>query len=249
MKLPPARSGIVASQAGGACAEFRSRGTPISTGLLISMAALGVAASQVGDALFPRLLISAPWLLLLLNAGRRNLILLSTQLAPTSFFIIAITRQLVFDPFFFFLGRRYGDDALDWLASRTGKRHHVARARKLFTVAAWMLVPTAPDAIVCTVAGASSMSARQFFVLNVVGTVATVSMACCLAQPLSSHLASLVDAIRPHAWWLTGITVLLVIGPILLRRRKVATLRDGEHENGVRSHWDAQPSDTIKGHP
>lgn len=246
MRTPLSPSEIAASQACVACSEGRSRGTPVPTGLLVPIATLGVAASQVGDALLPRLVVSAPWLLLLLNAGRRNLVLLATQLAPTSFFIIAITRQLVFDPFFFFLGRRYGDAALEWLASRTGQRRHVARARRLFTVAAWILVPTAPDAIVCTVAGTSSMSARQFFVLNVVGTIATVSVAYCLAQPFSPHLASLVETIRPHAWWLTAITILLVCGPILLRRRNAATLPDGEHGNSVHSREDAQSCGRVK---
>ena len=79
---------------------------------------------------------------------------------------------MISDPLFFLLGYWYGDAAVEWMERRTRTWGQMLRqVERWFSKAAYPIVFIAPNNYICLFAGASGMSLRAFFILNVTGTM------------------------------------------------------------------------------
>lgn len=138
--------------------------------LLAPIVAL-TAANTVGTALAPALLVKAPLALVALSPLGRHLVLASSSLDPALFFAVAGARMFVGDPFMYLLGREYGDQAIEAVASHLGGAGEGVRlVDRLFRRASWLAVLLWPGPLVCALAGAARLPVGLFVSLNLAGT-------------------------------------------------------------------------------
>jgi membrane protein DedA with SNARE-associated domain len=131
-----------------------------------------VAAAYLGDALTTTWADKHPLLLLMLNARNRILVLVTNQLDPVTFYVVAGLRLLAADPLFFILGRWYGDAMVVWVEKRSSTFGEQIRLyERAFAKAAYPLVFIAPNTYICLFAGASGMPVGGFFAANIAGTI------------------------------------------------------------------------------
>lgn len=132
-----------------------------------------VICAQTGDALTTTWADEHPLLLIMLNARSRILVLVTNQLDPPSFYLVAAARLLISDPLFYLLGRWHGDAAVAWVERKAPTFGEQLRGfEKVFAKAAYPIVFLAPNNYICMFAGASGMRPSIFITLNVAGTFA-----------------------------------------------------------------------------
>lgn len=188
--------------------------------LILSPIVVLTALSYVGDALAPTLVNSHPVWLLLLNARKRYLVLASTHIDPVTFFVVGVGRQLLSDPLYFFIGRRYGDAGVRWLERKLGDgAAGVTIFEGWFEKAAYPMVAIAPNPIICVLAGASKMRTGVFFALNLSGTIVTIILLRIFGDVFSSPLDGVLGFLRRYQWPLTALSVVLVGVQIVMARR------------------------------
>lgn len=222
--------------------------------LLLTPLALAVTAGIVASALTPTLLARHPLALIALDARNRNLILTASLVDPVPFYVVAVLRLVLVDPFTYLLGRRYGDAGVRWVKRRfSGMAPTVELLESVFKKAAPVAVALAPGALICVLAGATGMAVPVFLVANLLGTVVRVA----LLRLTGGFLEGPVDAVRGffdrYIVWTTLASVLLVVLWLLSERRRgrepegVASVgemaEDLEHEIDVREG----PSDPRPG--
>ena len=188
--------------------------------LLVPIVALS-ALAYVGDALAPRLAVSHPVWLILLNTRKRYLALTATSIDPVTFFVVGIGRQMLADPLFFLLGRFYGDAGVRWLERKLGDgAASVTIMEDWFKKAAYPMVAIAPNALISMLAGASKMRTGVFLVLNLGGTIVTMVILRVFGDVFSSPLEDVLGFIRRYQWPLTAVSVAIVVLQIVQSRRR-----------------------------
>ena len=188
--------------------------------LLVPIACL-VVATNVGNAFFPTLSTNHPLLLLALDARNRNVILVANQLDPVSYYVVGGLRLLAADPLFYLLGHWFGETALQWVEVRSGSGGRFLRAmERFFSKAAYPLVFLAPNNYFCLFAGASRMPPTAFLILNVTGTVARLVAIRAVGDFFDEPIDDVLDFIQRYRWPLTAVTVAIVLGQVVLDRRK-----------------------------
>jgi membrane protein DedA with SNARE-associated domain len=178
--------------------------------LLVPIVVLTIGA-YVGDALAPTLAVEHPLWLILLNTRKRYLVLTVNRLDPVTFFVVGVGRQMLSDPLYFLLGRRYGDSGVRWLERKLGEgAASVTIYEDWFKKAAYPMVAIAPNAIISLLAGASKMKASVFLVLNLGGTIVTLILLRIFGDVFSGPLDTVLDFLRRYQWPLTALSVVLV---------------------------------------
>ncbi len=188
---------------------------------LVPPLVLLVIGGYVGQALFPRLVDSNPTLLLLLNPRNVNLALVSNDLDAWTFYGVASFRLLLTDPIWFFFGREYGSQAIDWLEKRSPTYGGMARqAEGWFGKAAYPLVAAAPNNWICLLAGAAWMRPVVFVVLNVGGTFGRLFLIRRLGVVFSDPLTNVRGFISDYQAPLLVLSISLVAFSIWNERRQ-----------------------------
>lgn len=188
--------------------------------LLLAPIVVLTALAYVGDALAPTLVNSHPVWLILLNTRKRYLALTVTRIDPVTFLVIGVGRQLLSDPLYFVIGRRYGDAGVRWLERKLGDgAAGFTMFEGWFKKAAYPMVAIAPNPIVCVLAGASKMKASVFLALNLGGTIVTIVVLRIFGDVFSSPLEAVLGFLRRYQWPLTILSVVLVISQIVMTRR------------------------------
>ena len=155
-----------------------------------------VVASYIADALWPDLVTNNPLLLIGLSAKNRYLVLVVNHVSTLWFFVIGTLRLLLPDPFFFALGWFYGEAALTWMERRTP-----TTGRYMRTIEGWFgkwgapLVVLFPNNYMCLIAGAAKMHPVKFAALNIVGTVARLTMILFVGDVFSGPIDSILGFI------------------------------------------------------
>ena len=212
------------------------------TAVVIPIIAL-VVANNVGNALTPALLpdpsdpsrSANPLLLIALSPAMRNQIAVVNYVAPALFLLVAGLRLLAPDPFFFQLGRWYGDAGISWMEKRSALAGNVLREiERWFTKANVVVVCIAPNNLVCVLAGASGMRRSTFWVANVVGTIGRLLLIMWFADLLASQIDTVLSWVADYRPWLLGISVVAVavVGLRQLRsgNTELEQLRRLEHD-------------------
>ncbi len=201
---------------------------------ILLLSAAGIAAM----ALTPVLLRDAPLALLVLEARNRYLLLVAERVDLVPFVVVGVLRRLASDPFYYLLGRWYGDDAVRWAAAGRGEEHlrrfRSAVEHPWFARLADVAVVLFPGAVVCTLAGAAGMSPRRFAALDVAGSIAVVVALRWLAGVAAEPIAAVVAFNDANAGWLTAVFVAATAAVLLLQRRRPGTgprLRDIERRD------------------
>jgi membrane protein DedA with SNARE-associated domain len=179
-----------------------------------------VIANNVGNALAPALLPvpddpsapSNPLLLIALTPPIRNQVAVVNYVTPSLFLLVAGLRLLVADPFFFLLGRWYGDSAIRWMERRSPTAGSVLRqVEDWFSKASVVVVMIAANNLVSLLAGASRMRARTFWIANVIGTLGRLLLIMWFGELLEQQIDSVLGFIGRYRPWILGITVLVVV--------------------------------------
>lgn len=193
--------------------------------VLFAIASVAVLANALASAAGPALVATHPLWLLVLDARNRHLVLaVGAGVDVTPFFVLGVARGLLFDPLFFLLARRHGDEAVRWLAtksSRPGRMLEVVRS--VFDRAGSVVLFISPNYAVCLVAGQSKMSWRRFVAIDALSTTLQVSAVWLLGSRFRDPLSALVRMMGDHAVPLTLLSTLVVaaLGVRNRRRRRV----------------------------
>jgi len=156
-------------------------------------------AGKAGDALAPGMVVSAPTLLLALNANDLHLALTANLVPRVPWMVVGMLRRLAEDPVFFLIGWWYRDDAMRWLASRSpalGRK--VAKIESFFRRASYAAVIVEPGMVVCCLAGAAQMSVSMFFILNVGGTLARLAAIRALSERFPNQVEALLEVVEAY---------------------------------------------------
>lgn len=177
-------------------------------------------ASNVGNAIAPGLLpvpgeperSSNPLLLLALTPQIRNQIGVVNYLDIWVFVLVGSLRLLAADPFFFLLGRWYGDSAIHWMERRSkGAGDMLREVERLFSKAGYVLVFIAPNNLICLLAGASRMRPAIFWALNITGTVGRLLLIIVAGDMLEDQIDAVLGFIGEYRPWVLGASILIVL--------------------------------------
>lgn len=181
------------------------------TALAVPMAAFTIAL-YVGNALAPTLLDDAPITLLVLSPKTRWLLLASPNVEAHWYFGIPIVRACAFLATYFLVGSWFGDRALRWAESRSGRalapllwierRFHRARVPITFLL---------PGNISAMLAGSDRMPAPLFFGVALSGIAARLIAVRLLADAFERPLLGVLDWISDRQLVLTIASIAIVI--------------------------------------
>jgi len=174
----------------------------------------------VANAVFPALLSEHPLLLVALQPRFRYLVATANLIDPLTFYAVALTAKLVTDPLYFLLGDRYGDRAVRWIEHKMGAGEYVLMVERWFKRARDPVVFLFPGALVCVLAGTTHMRLRRFALLNVGGTLTTLTFVQLVGDVLEGPIGAFIRFNERYMWWLTGISIVLVALSFALREKK-----------------------------
>ncbi len=196
--------------------------SPLRLALLVTVIAATTVATTLGTAFSPRLVGEAPLVLIALNPNWRHLILAVpvTDVAP--FLVVTMSRTFAADPFFYFLGRWYGNDAIVWVERHAGRTGRVLRwVERKFKNWGRVILFFAPGGFICMLAGASGMSRSVFFLIDIAATLTGALVWRFTGDVLSSPIETVRGFISEHVGVLMVCTVALVTVGWLFRLRFV----------------------------
>lgn len=186
---------------------------------LLGMSGWAVVAT-VGVALTPTLIGTKPVVLLALSPSWAHLVTIAPVVDPVVFFVVTTLRLLGADPFWYFLGRDFGADAVNWAEQRVGPAARLYRfLERLFARASWLIVFLAPYGFICLLAGAARMPLGRFFALNLAGTLSLLAVVRLFGQRLEEPIKRLIAWIDSNSLVLTIAIVLLLVVAAVARRR------------------------------
>lgn len=188
----------------------------VVVGVLITF----VVASYLGNMLVSVLVNERPMLFIALNAQNRNLALASGELEAFAFYAVGFLRLVGPDPFFFLLGRWYGDGAIRWMERRAPSYGELLRQLETwFDKARLLVVAIAPNNPVCLFAGAAGMTWGAFMAANVVGTVIRLWLVRSFSSVFEDQLGWLRGFIDDYRWEILVLSVAAVAFTIWNDRR------------------------------
>lgn len=169
-------------------------------------------ATFVADVVWPLLVHVHPLLLMVISSRSRHLILVAPSVSVVPFVTIAVARLMVGDVVAFALGMRYGDQAIEYLQRRAGKRaHHVERAVRFTRRAAPAAVLLFSGNIMCITVAATGMRLRRFVILDTIGTAFGVLMTWFVGSAFSNPITALLGPVSRHPWPVTGGMLAVVV--------------------------------------
>ena len=179
-----------------------------------------VIASNLSTAFLSVLVTERPLLFISLSAQNRNLALASGELDAISFYVVGFLRLIGPDPFFFLLGRWYGDSAIRWMERKAPTYGELVRQLETwFHKARLPVVAIAPNNYVCLFAGASAMAWGPFLAANVVGTIGRLWLVRTFSSIFEGQLGSIRDFIGTYRWPLLALSLAFVALSLLSERR------------------------------
>lgn len=184
---------------------------------LVGLTAIGITA----DISAPSLIGSYPLLLIAMSPRNRYLALAAPNVHFLPFLLIGMARQLLSDPIFYVIGRRYGDRAINWLETRAGVGTSITTTWvRWFDRAGYPMVAIAPNNVICMLAGVRNMPIALFLICNLGGTAARIVIIFVFGDIFSDPISSVVDAIDRYRWWLTGASFAFIAVHLWIGRRR-----------------------------
>lgn len=202
-------------------AESPSRPSRRRLYLLLVPIVVLTALAYVGDIFAAGLVERHPLWLIALNTRKRYLALVVPHTDPVFFYIVGTIRQVFSDPLFYLLGRWYGDAGVRWLERKMGESGSMVRfMERGFAKASWPMVALFPNALICMLAGASSMPAWLFLLLNVGGTIVAMVTLRAFGNVFDAPLEAITGFLDQYRWQLIAFSAALFGLNALLNRRQ-----------------------------
>lgn len=139
--------------------------------------------------------------------------------------------SVFFDPFSFWVGRRYGRRLLDYMAGADPRwRKRIGRGERFFARFGFWTVLVAPvlpvgGFVILVAAGEAGMPFFLFLLADVIGNLLYISMYVALGWVIGQPAISLAQLISNDAWYVVGGTFALIIGWSLLSSLRAARFR------------------------
>ena len=190
--------------------------------LLITPIVVMSVVGMLADLLAPALIDKHPLLQMFLNPRNRYLVLAAPQVDIVPFFLVGFLRLTLTDPLGYLLGYLYGDAALRWVERKLGEDRetgYIAMIERFFSKASYVIVVVAPNLYICILAGATGMRPQVFIPLNVLGTLARLTVIWFVGETFEEPLGEVLEFIAEYRWWLLALSG-VVIGFQLWRGRK-----------------------------
>jgi len=187
-----------------------------------SWAILGVltAASVLGTALSPLLLVKAPLLLVALAPDGRHVALAAGRVGPLQLLSVTVARRALFSVGVYGLGAAYGDLAVTWIESRARRLGKGLRAlERVFARVGAVLLLALPFLTVCILAGAARTRLVVFLPTLIVGHCIWVIGAVWLGTRFAVEAQSVVDFFAERLFESTAVCVALMAVYQLVTRR------------------------------
>lgn len=222
----------------------------LARNLVIGTLIAFVVASNLGNIFLSVLVTDRPLLFIGLNAQNRSLALASGELDALSFYVVGFLRLIGPDPFFFLLGRWYGDGAIRWMERKAPSYGDMLRQLETwFDKARIPIVAFAPNNYVCLFAGAAGMGWGAFLAANAVGTVARLWLIRMFSNAFEGPLGSLRGFISDYRWPVLALSLVVVLATVVNDRRggrggitDLATI-----DEDIASHEDEDETPAITG--
>lgn len=193
--------------------------------------ALLTAASVVGSATSPFLLVKAPLLLVALAPDGRHVALVAGSVDPLLLVCLSVVRRSLFSVGAFGLGAAYGEHAVNWIEARVRGLGKTLRAlERLFERVGAVLLIAAPFLSLCVLAGAARTRLIAFLPALVVGHCIWVGATVWLGKRIAAQSQVVVEFFGERLLESTLVCVALVAAHqlVTLRRRKLERLQRGE---------------------
>lgn len=182
------------------------------TVLAIPMA-LFTVSMYAGNALSPTLIEEAPLALLALSPRLRWLFLVSPVVDTPWFFAIPLVRATAVLTTYYLLGRWFGDRALRWMESRSGRGiRPLLWIERRFHRARVPITCLLPGGITAMLAGSDRMPAPLFLGAALASILTRILAVRVLAGVFERPLLGAIDWIGQYQLMLTIASVTLVIG-------------------------------------
>jgi membrane protein DedA with SNARE-associated domain len=215
--------------------------------LLVAPIIVLISVGTIANAIHPTLVKNHPLLLVALEPRNRWIILVADKVSFVPLLIFGTIRRLASDPLFFALGYLFGDNAIRWAERRfdmgTGT---IQKIEKVFQKAGPVLVFLFPGALVCVLSGATGMSPVLFGILNVVGTIVTITVLYNFASVVDGPVDAINNFYGNNVVWLTVVsitlTVLYVANQWRQGKSEIQSLTHIEDELGISDDDQEEPA-------
>jgi membrane protein DedA with SNARE-associated domain len=181
------------------------------------------AASLVGSAMSPLLMVKAPLLLVLLAPDGRHVALVAGTVDPVILLCLSVARRSLFSLGVFGLGAAYGERAVNWIEIRARGLGKALRAlERLFERVGAVLLIAAPFLSLCVLAGAARTRLVAFLPALVLGHCLWASATVWLGQRVAAQSQVVMEFFAERLLESTLVCVALVAAHQLVTRRKRA---------------------------
>jgi membrane protein DedA with SNARE-associated domain len=179
------------------------------------------AASLLGTALAPYLLVRSPLLLVAISAAAHHIVLAAASTDPVPLLAVATVRRVLTCVGAYGLGFLYGREALGWLDRRYPRlARFVGWLERLFARwGVWLLVP-APAPTVALVAGAARSGFIAFLIAVTLGQALWIGLTVYVGDALAVWTDLLTTYLGEHLLESTLVCVVLVTLQQALSRRR-----------------------------
>ena len=163
---------------------------------------LGTFGSNVG----PAWVDERPELVLALSARNRNLLGSVPFIHPVPYALLGFSRLLLAGVALFFLGRWYGQKAIEWTEGQVGELPSVyGWFQRAVDRAGWLMLVLMPASnLVCMMAGHRKMRVRSFLGFIVAGIVIKLIVIWIGGRIFEDQIRWFLDAINDYQWWIVG---------------------------------------------
>jgi membrane protein DedA with SNARE-associated domain len=186
-----------------------------------AVVALLTAASLVGTATSPLLLVKAPLLLVALAPDGRHVALVAGSVEPWLLVCLSVVRRSLFSLGVFGLGAAYGEQAVNWIEARARGLGKTLRAlERLFERVGAVLLVAAPFLSLCVLAGAARTRLVAFLPALVVGHCIWVGATVWLGKRIAAQSQVVVEFFAERLFESTLVCLALVAAHQLVTRRR-----------------------------
>ena len=150
------------------------------------------------------------------RVGRASLVLAA---------LAAIPGMMMFDPLYWWAGRRWGHRIIEVFAGRSARsRRMIVHAERWFHRFGWPAVILAlflpvPSAVIYAFAGWSRMRLVTFLILDLIGTLLWIGLFLTLGYAIGQSAVDVAHAISRYALWFSlGLVALIVVQQVWRNR-------------------------------
>ncbi len=171
---------------------------------VVTLTSILFICGTIGSNIGPALVDEHPVYVLLLSARNRNLFGAVPFIDPLPYFVIGFVRLMLAALALFFVGRWYGDRALNWLVGQTKELPKIYVWTERATArAGWLAILLMPGSnIVCLLLGHHRMEPRRFAALACAGVILKLNLLYIGGQIFEDQIRSALSFIESYQWWI-----------------------------------------------